>query len=1316
MLCIMVSGWFGIPGKRACGVRFTAACLLVALCCMPLLQPPVHARSLTIVDWLTTADGLPNPNVESIVRDSQGYVWIGTRGGLVRHEGVRLNVLRRDPDRPESLPGNNVLALMAAADGEVWAAISEQGIVRIRGLEVAQHWANQRDGGPLRGKYVWSLEETCDGSIWGVYATDGLVRIDPATGATTHFAPGELGLADSGFGLQMVTGEDCRSWLLRNDGVWRVETEAPYGFQQVIAAENSQSPFFLSLLLSGDGAGFVTGSRGLVRIDLGTRHGREASIVEDWELGGSVNVAHPADDGRLWLGMRRGLDLFDPANGRSESVTFGAEHESLDAVQITGVMSGPEGEVWLSTTGLGVARLPPGWRGFTPYRPAFGEIELQRITGIAQAPDGNIWLGSANHGVFEFDPETGRVAQPDMQLGTKGHKTQGQQVIGLHVTDEAIWSLGRRWLERGERGQGASRMLIERDSSSEQHFRFMVPADQNGVWVGGEKYLLRLTESGEVLDRWSSDAAPGRRLDDSALQTITRGPAGVWWLLGADVLYRQNASGAFEEVHRPKRTRLVSLAFQDQRLWLASDSSLEAFGVDENGGLELERRYTAGDGLPPGRVQSLVPRGENLWLLMSIGLGRLDIESGEFRLFSAREGLAQSEFNAHAVIDPGGGRFIAGTNNGLLAVDPGKIEPTPHPPPVHLISVRAGNQRYALDDARKAPLEFDWRQNSLEFSFLALSYINPSQNRYRIRLTGWEEEWQELVGQTTRFFSNLPSGSYAFEVQAANVEGMWNRTGDRVAFTIAPPPWRSTPAWIAYALIGLAATGTGWRAMVGRRRRNESLRRAREQQQLADRQRELLERLNRSLEPERLAQTIGEALLELVKVSHCHFGYIQADFPDGLWYFGDRGNDVDRARFDRALSEGGPGEVLQLGEDKNALAAAWLPELGDERRGELRGRLDLFAQTASQVLENARLLLDVRALARRANAASEAKSEFLATMSHEIRTPLHGLLGMMELFERAENDPGRQDMLRTMRGSGRQLQRILNDVLDLSRIEAGRVELEARPFELMPLLERAADLHAPNAFASDLELRLRTAADLPLMAIGDADRIAQVIGNLINNAIKFTAAGWVELAARVDDDGGLVLAVSDTGPGIDAALRAELFEPFTQLESVSTRKHSGSGLGLAISRRLVDAMDGRLELVSVPGQGSRFSVHLPLKGMQRQQPFAPALLTGLRVTAALAPAWRDQLERLALRWSIELVELDKARPLEPGGFDVLLWQTGQLDPAFAQACSARGVACWHLGDDASGAPGGMPRMRAPLTETRLIGALLDLRFSRAVAD
>lgn len=1269
---------------------------------------PAGALPVAVVDWLTTADGLPNPDVEAIVRDRAGYIWIGTRGGLVRHEGVRLNVLRRDPDQANSLPGNNILTLMAAADGDVWAAISGQGIVRIRGVEVHTHWATARDGGVLRGNFVWSLAEACDGSVWGAYATDGVVRIDPDSGAARHFEPGELGLPDSGFGLQLAVDQSCRLWLLRTDGIWRVETNEPFGFRSVLASADTEIRVFLSLLFSGSDAAYVTGSDGLIHVGLTAGEDGSAEIRESWMLGASVNVARAANDGKLWLGMRRGLNLFDPATGQANPVSFGSGYDGLSDVLVADLMSGAEGDVWFATTGKGVARLPPSWRGFHPIRPRLDDGEIKRVTSVATGPDGSVWLGSANFGVHRLAPDTGAPLAAGVQLHTEHH-----EVIGLVVGADTVWSLDRRRLVRGDLASGSARTIIERESGREDHFEFVAATGDGGVWLGGDNaYLRRLDANGDVIDQWHTDAGPSRRISDSALRTIARGPDGKWWLLGADALYRQDNRGAFVEAWRPDRAGLVTFAFQDDRLWIAADSTLESYRF-QDGALLKEKRYTAGDGLPAGRVQALVPRADNLWLLMSIGLARLDTRTDRFRLFSGGQGRMHSEFNPGAMVELDDGRFVAGTNSGLLLVDPSEIQPAVQPPPVHLISVRAGDKWVELNRHDRAVLDFGWKQNSLEFSFLALSYINPSENRFRVRLSGWDDEWQELVGQTTRFFSNLPSGDFEFEVQAANVDGVWNRAGDRVEFTIAPPPWRSAPAWFGYALIALVATGGGWRALLMRRRRRESLRRAEAQRQFADHQRDLLQRLNRSLEPEGIALTLGEAVMQLTDAPYCHLGFMQVDFPSDIWSFGNSVSPPERAEFDAAVAGNDPGNVIRLGGKQGTLAAIWLPGSDLDRRETLRGRLDLFAQTAGQVVENARLLLDVRKLARKANQASEAKSEFLATMSHEIRTPLHGLLGMMELLEDAENDPGQLDKLRTMRGSGRQLQRILNDVLDLSRIEAGRVELEERPFELVPLLERIIDLHASNAYAGSLELRLRISANLPLIAVGDADRIAQVVGNLVSNAIKFTARGCVELDACLDTTGRLVLTVSDSGPGIAAEVQAELFEPFSQLESASIRRHSGTGLGLAISRRLVDAMGGWMTLVSEPGRGSRFGVLLPLPGMQQLHPFDTGLLHGLQLHVALPAAERRVVMRLARRWSIRMAKPGALRlSNDIGRFEALIFRAGHVDPEILQACRTRGVFCWRLADHASDARDDVPVLRAPINESRLIGALLHAAFSR----
>ena len=223
-----------------------------------------------------------------------------------------------------------------------------------------------------------------------------------------------------------------------------------------------------------------------------------------------------------------------------------------------------------------------------------------------------------------------------------------------------------------------------------------------------------------------------------------------------------------------------------------------------------------------------------------------------------------------------------------------------------------------------------------------------------------------------------------------------------------------------------------------------------------------------------------------------------------------------------------------------------------------------------------------------AEQSNAAKTRFLATMGHEIRTPMTGVLGMTELLLRTPLDPTQQGYARTILDSGRMMLRLVNDSLDLARIEAGKLELEEVAFDVRGLLGEIAAVAAPLARAKGLAWTFDAASDLPETLRGDPVRIKQILLNLVNNAIKFTEHGSIGLWAQ----GGIDFAVTDTGPGIAESTRRRLFQRFEQADGA--QRHGGSGLGLAICRELVARMGGSIALDSEPGRGSTFRVHLPL--------------------------------------------------------------------------------------------------------------------------
>jgi len=360
-------------------------------------------------------------------------------------------------------------------------------------------------------------------------------------------------------------------------------------------------------------------------------------------------------------------------------------------------------------------------------------------------------------------------------------------------------------------------------------------------------------------------------------------------------------------------------------------------------------------------------------------------------------------------------------------------------------------------------------------------------------------------------------------------------------------------------------------------------------------------------------------------------------------------------------------------ESRKALTTTREQQLADGRWIRASDRLTAAGGIVTVCTDITDLKNDARALSEArdiAESANSAKSLFLANMSHEIRTPLNGVIGVAQALARTPLSAQQEEMLELIQSSGHTLQVLLNDILDLARVESGRLELSHEPFHLGRAVREAAQLYQTSAEAKGLQFFVEIAEETDRWIVGDVVRVKQILTNLVSNAVKFTSSGFVSLTAAPGPDRGdrptLRFSVEDTGIGFNSDTRDRLFSRFEQADGAITRRFGGSGLGLAISRQLAEMMGGYLDCESEPGGGSSFILTIPFQATD-----APAATTLVdiasgdddqaRIRVLLAddhPVNRKVVEMILAQANVELTSVENGaeavQACRDGDFDIIL--------------------------------------------------------------
>ncbi|WP_234408936.1 sensor histidine kinase [Marinilabilia salmonicolor] len=1101
-------------------------------------------------DNLTRQYGLIQSNIRVITPDNNGYIWMGSSGGLYKWDGLMISIYQNDKKDSLSLSNNNISALQPASDNSgLWIGTVFGGLNFFNFNTAKFHsWLpaiSENDGQRFLNNIV-SISEINDSILLLGTSLQGVLKVHLGN----HKKPESF--------ERITTTEGDTNF-------------SAFGFKKVG-----------NLTYAGTTRGlFIFDEKGALLKRIQSFDG--GFTKEEW-----VKDIVQLSSGEIILATHNHLWKWDEKNMTSSLLS-----QNTDIEQITSITADHQDNIWIGTVNSGIFKTNSSGENVRNYIASEkdGALINNQINDLEFYGHQPLLLAGTPSGLSSIDFQKHIFRGHDIRKLSNAQNTSVFFLMKDSKHRTWFWTLDGLFRQKGP-DQKFEKML-DTDHGKKQNI-IMEGVELNGkIFLASSGGLLEsnLNSNDFTLHTFSHDSVPKNRLNN--LSSMAVSPDHKIWLTSQAGIVTFNPEDGTKSVFPfPLETwgtefvHVTDMVFthQNTRCWIGTrneflihfDTETKEFrkvpAILKNSETRQHSRgnyvlsmtaqndtsiwlATFGSGLLHLNTQTLNLSDEyanqtlstntyavcsdnenNLWVSTDYGITRLNIQTKNLQEFGLDEGTFCQEFNERAVHVTPEGEIMMGGINGFVQFDPENIKLNDYVPPVFISSYYTGIPNSSIggqsaidvEEITSDIIEIPYERDNLSIGVSVLNFSHPEKNMIRWKLEGFDSEWSEAPATHIISYANLPPGKYQLKVKGANNHNVWNEEGDALQIIVNAPfylqPWF---AWTFGLFVLLLILGIFLMRM-----------------RLLKRQKIILAGLVREK-----TRNLQKAVTELRESQR---------------------------------------KVMQQNQELEI------------HRHDLK---ELVARRTAD-LEKAKI---------KAEESDRLKTAFLANLSHEIRTPMNAIVGFSTLLNNMElSDNDKAEFLALIQQSGENLLALINDIIDISRIETGQMSFHPKFVTLGTFLNNIMKtLEFQPRKSPDLQLVLDIPESLKEVAVfTDEHRLRQVIVNLMGNALKFTPEGYIKLSVgkfsgkeltsfipnlEIEDPPHrvLIFMVEDTGIGITEEEQKNIFQPFRKAENTSESIYGGMGLGLSIVKSILPALGGDITLRSYPGQGTTFYFYIP---------------------------------------------------------------------------------------------------------------------------